>query len=759
MDSQRPAEAPRRKIATYGKLSSRGPRAHATSAPQTPSNREVTPSTTLRQKLPSLPPPRFGDSSRPQKTLHSAPVSDQETARKQRDRETETPRKRSHRSAFGMESTKGTVDMLPTRRAPKPPLYRKLTWGLYGTDAKDPKSNSLETGFADSHETVSQAVTQKVSTAVGTSTAKLGKEAEANASYTNKVSDTPPTRRRRLIDALVAEENITSSSNVTSSPSPSPSRSQSQIIDGPDHVNNKEHKHARIDRPSFRKEAPLRRTGSDTSVLERRKVKFTYSQSRSFIQASQESDAAESTDYPSLLDEIDSPIKRPPSPVMDDDDDDDLKNKVAIRSVHELRRAGANNRSSDEVDDLLSRIGTPGPLASTMRRNGLCELASRLQKKEFMNQFRDHASRDNIAKGIRHEEDTISGFLLAAIFVIFLSAETAPHLLRQLTENRVGLWLNNLLGIPEDATAIAAQKSTNMSRVGRTALDSVKRALLEMDVWHGYKLQRLSPRTISLQLLSMLVGLLDPQDVRVLLDDTFANFSQLRSSFTEDDSREDVDYALTVLIMEAESNATALTDEPLMKIRQEMSDIAAFLQSMLQHWPKTRHNIDATLLKLAINTTNSETRAAALQNGRLLSGLVCSITSGFSAVQSAIQSSAFESNVYDELSLILGIMINVLEHCADARTSIHQDEVDKLHETWSESERSIETDDSVETSKLGIAYSYLAIILGYLYLGHTGLPVPGGLVPAIQHFITINKTVNNKTAELEHLVYSLTRLR
>ncbi|KAL7787717.1 hypothetical protein V8C43DRAFT_288961 [Trichoderma afarasin] len=754
MDSQRPAEAPRRKIATYGKLSSRGPRAHATSAPQTPSNREVTPSTTLRQKLPGLP-PRFGDPSRSQKALHSAPVSDQETARKQRDREAETPRKRSHRSAFGMESTKGTVDISPTGRALKSPLSRKLTLGLNGTDAKDTKPSSFEPGFINSHETVSPAVTPKKSTAVGTSTAKLGKEAEANASPTNKVPDTPPTRRRRLIDALVAEENVTSSSSSSSSPS----RSQSQITEVSDHVNNKEHKHARIDRPSFRKDVPLRRTGSDSSALERRKVKFTYSQSRSFIQASQESDAAESTDYPSLLDEIDAPIKRPPSPVMDDDDDDELKNKVAIRSVHELRRAGANNRSSDEVDDLLSRIGTPGPLASSMRRNGLCELASKLQKKEFMNQFRDHASRDNIAKGIRHEEDTISGFLLAAIFVIFLSAETAPHLLRQLTENRVGLWLNTLLAIQDDATAIAAQRSANMSRLGRTALDSVKRALLEMDIWHGYKLQRLSPRTISLQLLSMLVKLLDPQDVRVLLDDTLVNFSQLRSSFTEDDSREDVDYALTVLIMEAESNATAPADEPLIKIRQEMSDIAAFLQSMLQHWPRTRHDIDASLLKLAINTTNNETRAAALQNGRLLSSLVSSITSGFSAVQSAIQKSAFESNVYDELSLILGIMINVLEHCPDARTSIHEDEVEKLNATWSESERSIETDDSVETSKLGIANSYLAIILGYLYLGHTGLPVPGGLVPAIQHFITINKAVGDKAAGLEHLVYSLTRLR
>ncbi|KAL7943025.1 hypothetical protein V8C42DRAFT_331113 [Trichoderma barbatum] len=717
MDSQRkPVEAPRRKTATYGKLSSRGPRAHATSAPQTPS-KELTPSATLRQKHPRLSPPQIGDSSRSQKALHSVTATDGEAVRKQREREAETTRKRSHWSAF---------------------------------DAKDSKSNSLEADSVDSHEAVSQAVTQKVPTAIDTSTAKLGEDAETKTSYTNKHADTPPTRRRRLIDALVAEE--------TTSSSPSPSQSQSQNVGGSDHASHKERRHVREERIGFRKDAPLRRTGSDSSVLERRKVKFTYSQSRSFVQTSQESSAAES-DYPPLMDEIDEPVLKAPSPVVDEDDDDELKSKVAIRSVHELRRAGANNRSSDEVDDLLSRIGTPGSLASTMRRNGLCELADKLQKKEFMNQFRDHASRDNIAKGIRHEKDAISGFLLAAIFVIFLSSGPAPHMLHQLTENRVGLWLSNLLKLEEDVTAIAAQKSANMSKASRGALASVKSALLGMDLWHGYKLLHISPRTISLQLLSMLVGLLDLHDVRVLLDDTFASFSELRTHFARHDSRDEIDYALTILIMEAESNSTAPADEPWAKVQREMSDIAALLQSALQGWPGTRHNIDATLLKLAINTTNNEARAAALQNNQLLSSLVGCITSGFSSVQSAIQKSAFESNVYDELSLILGIMINVLEHCSDARTSVRSDEIDKLIATWSESEQSIEKDDSVETSKLGIAYSYLAIILGYLYLGHTELPVPSGLLPAIQHFITINKTVNNKTAELEHLVYSLTRFR
>ncbi|KAL6862384.1 hypothetical protein J3F83DRAFT_746158 [Trichoderma novae-zelandiae] len=717
MDSQRqPVEAQRKRIATYGKLSSRGPRAHATSHSQT-SSKEATPSPAIRQRPDRLSPPQNGDASRPQKAFHTVATTDREAAvRKQREREGETTRKRSHRSAF---------------------------------DAKDSKCNSVEPGIVESREVTSLATTPKPSTSMDTSVAKLETEVETKAPSADKRVETPPTRRRRLIDALVAEE----ASN--SGPDPGPN------IGKIDHVSNNERVHAREDRPGLRKEAHLRRTGSDSSVLERRKIKVTYSQSRSFLQSSQESNAAEPTDYPPLMADIDDPPLRPPSPVADeyDDDDDELQTKVAIRSVHELRRAGANHRSSDEVDDLLSRIGSPGSLASTMRRNGLCELADKLQKKDFMNQFRDHASRDNIAKGISTEKDAISGFLLAAILVTFLASSPAPHLLHQLAENRIGLLMSRLLEIEEDVIAIAAQKSANVSRASRSALASVKSRLLAMDLWHGYKVAHLSPRTISLQLLHMLVGLLDPHDVQIVSEDTSASVSKLRSFFAKHESRDDIDYALTVCILEAQSSSAEAADESTTRMQQEMSDIAAILQGALEWWPRSRNNIDATLLKLAINTTNNEARAAALQNNQLLSSLACCITSGFSAVHTAIHESAFDSNTYDELLLLLGITINVFEHCSNARASIHADDIDKLVATWSKGEDLDEKDDSVETSKLGIAYSYLAIILGYAYLGHAELPVPSGLLPAIQHFITINKTVNNKTAELEHLVYSLRRLR
>ncbi|KAL7794971.1 hypothetical protein V8C37DRAFT_375097 [Trichoderma ceciliae] len=749
MDSQRnPVEAQRKKVATYGKPSSRGRHANANSASSLPQtlSKEVTYSAVPRPRHPRLSPPQIVDSSRPQRTLNSATTTDREAIRKQREHEADKTRKRSHKSAFGMEIAPGAMQISPSRSLPKPPLAQELTWRLHGTDAKDSKSHPVETGSVDSHEAIPLGATQQRSSAIGTSATELGKDTEAKISDTNRRLETPPTRRRRLIDALAAEETGNSGSG------------SGHNAGGFEHVSKTEHEHAQDGRSSFGIDTPPRRTGSDNNVLEKKKIKVTYSQSRSILQNSQESNTAEPTDYPPIMVE-DEPRKRQPSPIIDGGEDDELTTKVAIRSVHELRRAGANNRSSDELDDLLSRIGAPGSSASTMRRNGLCELADKLQKKEFMNQFRDHASRDNIAKGICSEKDAISGFLLAAVFVIFLSSGPAPHMLHQLTENRVGSWLSNLLDIQEDITAIATQKSANMPRATRSALANVKSVLLGMQIWHGYRLLHLSPRTIALQLLSMLVGLLDPNNTRVILGDTTANISKLRSYFATRGSPDDVDYALTICILEAQSGSMAVTGEPLAEIRQEMTEIAAFLRNMLQCWPKTHKNIDATLLKLAINTTNNETRAAAFQDSQLLSSLICCIISGFSAVRIAIQNSAFESNIYDELLLILGIMINVLEHCPDARASIDVNEIDQLNSTWSESERSLDKDDSVETSKLGIAYSYLAIILGYLYLGHPELPVASGLLPAIQHFITIYKTVNNKTAELESLVYNLTMSR
>lgn len=72
--------------------------------------------------------------------------------------------------------------------------------------------------------------------------------------------------------------------------------------------------------------------------------------------------------------------------------------------------------------------------------------------------------------------------------------------------------------------------------------------------------------------------------------------------------------------------------------------------------------------------------------------------------------------------------------------------------------------DSVEDSKLGVAYGYLAVLLGYLSLDYAvqfqlesdmKWPILGKLIKSIQEFINIYRSVYNKVTELEGLINKL----
>ncbi|KAK5995814.1 hypothetical protein PT974_04232 [Cladobotryum mycophilum] len=569
----------------------------------------------------------------------------------------------------------------------------------------------------------------------------------------------PPLRRARLIDALVAQradspEMETCPSGGSSSPS----------------VNTNQDDLSQPQSSIGQRDSQSRRFDTRGMTAKGRKIKFTYSQSRGLQSSSNKPETPSANGYADENDIFElsparmSPPPRSPSPVEEAEEKENSKH--AIQSVHELRRAGAKNRFSDEMDDLLSRIGSPGPSPSTMRRNGLCELVRMLQKEEFASQFRDHASRDNIAKDIRGEKDTISGFVLAAVLVIFLSSNLAPHLLRQLAEDRIGLWLGQLLTIQEDIATIAAQRSMNVPKATRTSLAGVKKILVGMSIWHGHTILSLSPRTVALQLLNILFRSSDAQYLHQIVLDSSKDIAKLADYYAHEGSVDDIDFAIIISILEAQSSLATVAGHPVSDTQRQASRVAKFLQVTLQRWPHGRRELDAALLKLATNTTNNEAGAMAFDNVGLLSNLADCIGSGFGFVKNAIGNARFESFLYDELLLILGILINILEHCPDARASANGRPLKNLVALWLDNQILMNEADSVEKSKLSVALGYLAVLLGYAFLSrpgwtetpdHVKLPSIRDLVDSIQEFIVMYKSVDNRVHELEGLVGELLR--
>ncbi|OAA66221.1 Wings apart-like protein [Cordyceps fumosorosea ARSEF 2679] len=488
----------------------------------------------------------------------------------------------------------------------------------------------------------------------------------------------PAPRRQRLIDTLAAQRAESPGSDHNSDPE-SISGSETDISKTRtshnlgETANNSPSPRVRLGAAR----TPDRRPGPTKS----RKIKLTYSSSRSFLSTSQsQTDTAMFDDGGGVLP---APGDKDPfaaslsPPTADYDFEDDLDGpKVGIQSVHELRRAGANNRFSDEMDDLLSRIGKPSAIPSSLRRNALCELANKLQRKDFASQFRDHAARDNVVKAIGSEEDIISGLALTAALVAFLSFNPAPHLLRQLTTERIGKLLTRLFQDQRDILYIASEKHMNVSRITKSSLETLKLSMLQMDIWHGEKPASLTPRTLALQLLVILSRFAEIQCLEHLTGDIEHDVVMMARTYSKERPSRNIDYVLIILALEAQSNLISLESE------QYVSAIKGCLQATLDTWLQQNNVLDNTTLKLAINITNSETGASVFDDGPLLSKLVASISEGLSQIQNTLQKGSFQNKLYDELLLILGILINVLEHCPLARTSVDEGSLDTATTLW-----------------------------------------------------------------------------
>ncbi|GKU13886.1 unnamed protein product [Fusarium langsethiae] len=613
----------------------------------------------------------------------------------------------------------------------------------------------------------------------------------------------PKKRRPRLIDALAAQRADTDSEDsdheieearplsrsnsgtgteVETPPQQSQSQSQSQSQNSQNHS----------------QDSTLWQRNRPAVALKGRRVKYTYGQSRSILSESSSklSEPSQGIGMATTEAELDALLATPPEPInpdpfaMDDDDDmgdDDIR--PAIKSVHELRRAGANNRFADEMEDLLARIGTPSSTPSSLRRSALLELSQKLQRKEFISQFRDHATRDKVAANIGQEKDVISGFALSAVLVIFLNFSPAAHLLQQLVSDGLGELLSVLLRVPEDIDEISAGKM-RLSKTTRKSLNEVKNILIKLNIWHGRRPERLSPQTLALQLLNIVCQRIDAIHSSVVVKDVENDLEIVIGNCVSVNPRTDATFALVVSILESQSGLAMKDEHEISWVAQQTHHVARILENSLQQWPEKPGDVETATLKLSINMSNTTHGAAAFSDRILLSSLSKAILSGFKSAMDTMSNQRLKEETYDGLLLVLGMGINILEHCAPARETMAGEQLEDLVAVYLQNQALVQkvklhkptvlmevpltyvikaaSEENLKpgVAKLGVAFGYLSILLGYLSLvdaarqrfaeqaGSQGLT---SLIGSIKEFIDMYREVDNRVTELEGLVNDLQR--
>lgn len=412
-------------------------------------------------------------------------------------------------------------------------------------------------------------------------------------------------------------------------------------------------------------------------------VKVTYGAQRSILRVTRSPDPNGDM---ALLQPLETPLPSAPSGLdfsLPESDDDETPHKGAIRSIHELRQAGANDRFADEIDDLLDRVGSPRKDSLSLRRNALLEVAVKLHQKRFLRQFRDYGAGGKLFDGLGEEDDIICGFALVSALLTLLTANAAPRASKYL-QSGISKLLRKLLRQADDISSIAGQRSMNMTRNGRSTIASLKSAMLKLDVWEK-GVTTLTPRSLSLKFMSVAIGSSDgPTCARAFEGLADSLFSILRlvpePGFPEECSEvEKADCAVVTTVLQELSIGAVASDHASGWTNEYPKTVSAALDATLQRHDRLSEPFEESLLKLAMNCTNNNPPAASVwhQTGRL-GNVATSTCTCFNLVKDGVTKGKWNTAEYNRLLLILGLMINLCEHAPSSEFSLDTDVLDNL---------------------------------------------------------------------------------
>lgn len=335
---------------------------------------------------------------------------------------------------------------------------------------------------------------------------------------------------------------------------------------------------------------------------------------------------------------------------------DDANAGVAIRTIHELRHAGAQTRFKDEVEDLFERIGTPKQQKS-VRRSGLMDLARKMRDKVFISDFLSNGMDHRLFVHLGQEQDVIAGFILLSLLITVLDngiTSVPTSQLRQQGVSRLLIWL---MGIEDSIVSITKDRKTNMSKSAQLLFSELHQNLLSLKVWDDMRPQSISPRTASLRCLELMSrqsretgnaeGLLSEE----LVGRLFALVKP--SSDSRFEKTDAINFQLALTILESYSAF------PVISATKYLPTMRDLLKAQLRN--NSNSSTVALLLRLVLNITNNSSAASDVFASPDVLHLICRVViEKFKLLSESILEPE-RLVVVDHLVLMLVVMINILE--------------------------------------------------------------------------------------------------
>ncbi|KAI9746438.1 MAG: hypothetical protein M1818_000151 [Claussenomyces sp. TS43310] len=501
-------------------------------------------------------------------------------------------------------------------------------------------------------------------------------------------------------------------------------------------------------------------------------TRVTYSRHRSMLA---EQDLAEKTAFDAPLHHSKTPEKTnrrgsvaflaPFKALRDNDNAEENLATSSIRTVHELRQAGANNRFADEIEDLLDRIGKPSTQTST-RRLALLDLAGKLYEKQFHEKFIAHGMDQRLFVHLGQETDITSGYLMISLLLFIIHAGMTPALLEHLHREGFTCLILRLIDVEENIVNVAKDRKNNISKMVQTKITEHQAVLVRLSVWEDMKPSTISPRTVALRALELIVCYVrepgNPGDVvsKELTGKLFTivSVSSNRMDWKTPNEQRAIDFRCALSTLESHSLKAMATSNGTSWVEAYVPTIKDILESILRPSVEDLAKFHILALRLTLNVTNNNPGASdVFATPQLMLVIACAIVAKFQLLTRFLIEEE-RLAVVDHLVLMLGVMINFAEwslkarECFQALQRNESDPLGALVQVFLDNLGRVSEADSVEDSHRNVAFGYLSVLLGFLCLSsdiqkrvrrQLGTASLQPLTASIEEFISHHKRVDD----------------
>lgn len=478
----------------------------------------------------------------------------------------------------------------------------------------------------------------------------------------------PSSQRKRLID-LLGDDDVDGKDSVDDDRQHQPSSSDVESASSPSTVRGPD-----LGRPE-QKVPQVKGEMSQTFASPRSALRVTYARQRSFL--SSDLDGPESLTAESINRRLDFAAERPK--LVLDTEEDEL-NTGTVRSIHELRRAGANARFQGIVDSIFEDI--EDSTTASARRSALLHLCEKLIEKDFAPRFIQTNGVDRLANCITERLDDMAAYLALCAYILVLGYQPLPTSVFAIFWPKIVRVMPSLLTLDADIAKLVPQRRFGLSKVNQAAVREVSVRVGESQPLAEQESGKISPQRVVLRAVQLTVQKVTERDIVAAFPDSAV--SQLVSLLLKHSAHvtdlEPSSYDMVILdsvfsILEAITTVSRALGRQHQQALKPLSETSHLLSSLGQANEEPFAHLLVLLLKVILNVTNNNSYLCDdFATPELIQALTNIVLSNF-----RISSGKFieETNhTLDIVILCLGGLINLTEESERARQVIlhHKDD-------------------------------------------------------------------------------------